>query len=70
MGCSGDPGVPLGLVGEIDCINNSNFPGTKGDTSEFVAEMKLGWISTIVEVQKTIQKNGIDLKVVAGEMEV
>lgn len=29
LGCSGDPGIPLGLVGQIDCIYNSNFPGTK-----------------------------------------
>lgn len=29
LGCSGDPGVPLGLVGEVDCIFNFNFPGTK-----------------------------------------
>ena len=49
-------GVPLGLVGEVDCIYNSNVPGTKGDALTFVAEMKLGWISTIVEVQKTVFK--------------
>lgn len=32
--------------------------------------MKSGQINTIVEVRKTIQKNGIDLKAAAGEMEV
>lgn len=54
MGCSGCLGVPLGLVGQADCIYNSNVPGTKAET--FVAEMKLDWISTIVEVQKTVLK--------------
>lgn len=69
LGCGGDPGVPLGLLGEIGCIYSSNFPGTKGDPSKCVAEMNLGWINTIVQVQKTL-KNGVDLKVAAGEMEV
>lgn len=55
------PGVPLGLVGEVDCVYNSNVPGTKGDALTFVAEMKLGWISTIVEVQKTVLKKGDSL---------
>lgn len=51
-------GALLGLVGEIGCIYNSNFLGTKGDASKFASEMKSGWISTTVEVQKTIQKMG------------
>lgn len=34
------PRVLLELVGEVDCIYNSNVSGTKGDALTFVAEMK------------------------------
>lgn len=50
------PRVLLELVGEVDFIYNSNVSGTKGDTLTFVNEMKFGWISTIVEVCKTVSK--------------
>lgn len=43
-------------MGEADHVYNSNVSDTKGEVLTFVAEMKLEWISTTVEVQKTVLK--------------